>query len=84
MDVRYMELRHRLQQSTGTGVGGGTGAQDVDYCLMKDGLIRFRDRIYVPGSSEIKKVILREFHVKPYSSYPGYQKTLTIAKRFYY
>ena len=29
-------------------------------------------------------MILREFHEKPYSGHLGYQKTLTIAKIFYY
>ena len=56
----------------------------MDYCLTADGLIRFRDNIYVLDSSELKKVILREFHVKPYSGQPGYQKTLTAVKKFYY
>jgi len=56
----------------------------VDYSLTTDGLVRFRDRLYVSNSSEIKKVILREFHLKPYLGHPGYQKTLTIVKRFYY
>jgi len=51
---------------------------------MVDGLVRFRDKIYVSDYSEIKKLILREFHVKPYSGHPGYQKTLTIVKKFYF
>jgi len=38
----------------------------------------------VPDSSELKKVILRMFHAKPYSGLLGYQKTLTVVKRFYY
>jgi len=87
---------HRLQQSkgigtcdsTGTGTSSGTatgaGAQDVDYCLTADGLVRFRDKIYVSDNSELKKVILREFHAKPYSSHPRYKNTLTAVKRFYY
>jgi len=40
--------------------------------------------IYVSDSSELKKVILREFHAKPYSGHPGYQKTLVAVKRYYY
>ena len=44
-----MEIVHRLQQSTGIGtfIGSaiGAGAQDVDYCLTADGLVRFMDRI---------------------------------------
>eukprot|EP00253_Pinus_taeda_P030645 PITA_30645 len=53
----------------GTGVSTSTctGAQSMDYRLTTDGLVRFRDRIYVSDSSDLKKVILREFHVKPYS-----------------
>ena len=38
----------------------------------------------MPYDSELKKLILREFHVKPYSGHPGYQKTLIAVKRFYY
>jgi len=51
---------------------------------MEDGLVRFRDMIYVPDSSELKKVILRLFHTKSYSNHPGYQKTLIEVKKFYY
>jgi len=42
-DVRYMEIVHSLQQSTGTGSGTstGAGAQDLDYCLTVDGLVKF-------------------------------------------
>ena len=56
----------------------------MDYCLTSNGLVRFRDRIYVPDSSELKKVILREFHAKPYLSHPSYQKTLIAVKILYY
>jgi len=56
----------------------------VDYCLTLDGLVRFRDRIYVSDNSELKKVTLRDFHAKPYLGHARYQKTLTSVKRFYY
>ena len=56
----------------------------MDYHLITNGLVRFRDNIYVSNSSELKKVIFREFHVKPYSGHPGYQKTLTTVKKLYY
>jgi len=48
-----------------------------------NGFVRFRDRMYVSDNSELKKVILREFHTKPYLGHPGYQKALTIVKKFY-
>lgn len=47
-------------------------AQDLDHCLTIDGLDRFRDKIDVPNNSELKKVILRQFHMKPYSGHPSY------------
>lgn len=53
------------------GTGTSAGAQGMDYCLTVDGLVRFRDRIYVSDRSELKKVIFREFHVKPYSHHRG-------------
>jgi len=56
----------------------------MDYCLTVDGLVRFRETIYVPDKNELKKVILMESHVKPYSGHPSYQKTLTAMKIFYY
>jgi len=38
----------------------------------------------VPDSGELKNLILREFHVKPYSSHLGYQKNLKAIKKFYH
>ena len=51
---------------------------------MADVLVTFRDRIYVPDDSELKKLILREFHVKPYLGHRGYHKTLKKLKNLYY
>lgn len=56
----------------------------MDYHLTVDGLIRFRDMIYVPDDSELKNLTLREFHLKPYSGHTRYQKTLKAVKKFYY
>ena len=51
---------------------------------MADGLVRFRNMIYVPDNSELKKVILREFQVIPYSGHLGYHKTMIATNKFYY
>ena len=56
----------------------------MDYHLTTYGLVRFRDKIYVSVKRKLKKLILREFHVKPYSGHLGYQKTFTSMKKFYY
>lgn len=76
-DDKYRELRHRLQQH-------GTSEQDVDCHLTVDDLVRFRDVIYVSDNSELKNLILWEFHIKSYSGHQGYQNTLTTVKKFCY
>ena len=76
-DERYKEFRHKL-------LWQDTSDQDVDYHLMIYGLVRFKDMIYVLDDSGLKKLILREFYVKPYSGYLRYQKMLTIVKTLYY
>lgn len=81
-----MEIMHRLQQSIGTciGVGTGTGDWGAYYHLTRYGLVRFRDRIYISNYSELKNLILREFHAKPYLGHPGYHKTLATVKKLCY
>eukprot|EP00253_Pinus_taeda_P019712 PITA_19712 len=56
----------------------------MDYYLMANDLVRFRDRIYLWDDNELKKNIFRGFHVKPYSGHPVYHKTLTLVKKLYY
>jgi len=38
----------------------------------------------VPNFNELKNLILRELHLKSYSSHQGYQNTLTTVNKFYY
>jgi len=56
----------------------------MDYHLTTNGLVRFRERIYVSDDSELKKLILREFNVKPYSRPLEYQNMLTKIKKLCY
>lgn len=39
---------------------------------MEDVLVRFKNRIYVSDSSELKNIIMRFFHVKSFSGHLGY------------
>eukprot|EP00253_Pinus_taeda_P011462 PITA_11462 len=75
---RQIQVNHIVVMSS-----YGTNLQDK---ILKVGQQddRFRDKIYVPDRSDLMKVILMEFHAKPYSSHPGYQKMLTAVKKLYY
>jgi hypothetical protein len=57
----------------------------TDYNIDKNGILRFKNRIYVPNYVDLKLVILNELHKNPYSGHPGYQKMITtLRKQFYW
>jgi hypothetical protein len=56
----------------------------TDPSVDKNGLLRFKNRIYRPDSIELKLTVLDEVHKKPYSGHPGYQKTITTLRKLFY
>ena len=60
-----------------------TNSNKPDISIDK-GLLRFKNRLYIPDSTELKLTILDEVHKKSYSSHPGYQKTITTLKKLFY
>jgi hypothetical protein len=38
----------------------------------KNGLLRFKDMLYVPKSTEMTMIVLDELHKNPYSGHPRY------------
>jgi hypothetical protein len=55
-----------------------------DLSIDKNGLLRFKNRIYIPDSTELKLTVLDEVHKKPYSGHPGYQKMITTLRKLFY
>jgi hypothetical protein len=56
----------------------------IDLSLDRNGLLQFKNRIYIPDSVELKLTILDEVHKKPYSGHPGYKKTITSLRKLFY
>ena len=54
------------------------------YKLEEDGLLTYEGRIYIPNLAELRRVIMDEIHQAPYSSHPGYQKTIATARKQYF
>jgi hypothetical protein len=76
-DLQYKELVAKLPQ--------GILQQKIEgYKLDNDEILRYRGKIYVPNSQELKNMILREMHNVPYAEHPGYQKTIAVVKSQYY
>jgi len=51
---------------------------------MEDGMVNFMNKIYLPNCSELKNLILKEFHVNSYLGHLGYDKILKIVKKLYH
>ena len=47
------------------------------YSISSEDLLVYKNRLYIPDSAEVKRVILNELHNKPYSRHPGYQNMIT-------
>jgi len=76
-DEKYQQLKEKLHQ-------GSQGNEGKDYFLSEKGFIKFKNKIYVLNSSDLKKLILKQSHAKTYSSHHIYQKTLVAMKTFYW
>jgi hypothetical protein len=55
-----------------------------DYELGIDGILLYKNRVYVPDSPELRSVILKEMHNVPYARHPRYHKTISAVKSQYY
>jgi hypothetical protein len=76
-DRNYTKVVAKLQNST-------ANSDKSDLSIDKKGLLRFKNRLYLPDSTELKLTVLDEVHKKPYSSHPGYQKTITTLRKLFY
>jgi hypothetical protein len=77
-DENYTKMMAKLQNSF-------TNLDEPDISIDKEGLLRFKNTLYVLDSAELKLTILDEVHTKPYSGHPGYQKRIrTLGKLFYW
>jgi hypothetical protein len=54
------------------------------YTLGTDGLLLYKNRVYVPNVRELKLAILKEMHNVAYDGHPGYQKTVATVKSHYF
>jgi hypothetical protein len=56
----------------------------IDLNLDINGILRFKNRLYILDSLELKLTILDEVHKKPYVGHPGYQKMVTTLRKLFY
>jgi len=76
-DAEYQQIKQQLKQ------GNGEGNQQK-FELDNVGVLYYKGRIYIPNQSQIKNLILDEFHTSHYAGHPGYQKMITAIRRNYF
>ena len=52
--------------------------------MEEDGILMHKNKVYVPYSCEIRKLILKEMHNVPYVGHQGYQKTSVAVRKEYF
>jgi hypothetical protein len=76
-DEDYTKIMTQLQNNT-------TNSDKLYLSIDKKGLLQFKNKLYIPNSTELKLTVLDEVHKKPYFGHPGYQKTITTLGKLFY
>jgi hypothetical protein len=61
----YVQFKEIFQQNN-------VQRKDKDYKLEEDGILLFRNRVYVPNSRELRNSILKGMYDVPYVGHLGY------------
>ena len=51
---------------------------------LEDGILKYKNKVYIFNSENVKKLVLKEMHDVSYASHYDFQKTITIVKKDYY
>ena len=73
-DLEYQNLKEKIIQNTYENV-------ITDYSFNEQGLILFKNTLYVPNISEVRLLILNESHKSSYSGHPWYYKMITMLRK---
>jgi hypothetical protein len=76
-DIEYQSIKSKLTENQ-------VETEKSDFRLSKNGLLMYKNRLYIPEVEEIKLLILNELHKNPYSGHPGYQKIITMLRKEFY
>jgi hypothetical protein len=77
VDLQYRGLVAKLQQHE-------RPQTKESYTLGTDGLLLYKNRVYVPNVQELKLAILKEMYNVAYAGHPGYQKIVAAVKSHYF
>ena len=73
----YVQIKEKLQQQI-------IDKKHEGYKLEEDGLLTYKNIIYIPSIVYLRRIVMDEIHQAPYSGHPRYQKTIAIARKQYF
>ena len=73
-DAELVSIRGRVQ----------LGTTDEGWAIHTNGSLRYRGRVVVPQSTDLRKEILKEFHSSRFAVHPGGTKMYHDLRRQYY
>jgi hypothetical protein len=76
-DEKYIKTTTKLQENAKI-------LNKTYLSLDKNGLLRFKNRLYVLDFVYLKPTILEKLHKRPYFGHPGYQKMITALIKLFY
>jgi hypothetical protein len=76
-DEHYVQVKDGLQRDK-------LEKKYEGYQLNDDGLLIYKNRMYIPNSLELRRIIMDEIHKMSYFRHSGYQKTITATIKQYF
>ena len=73
-DAKLVSIRDRVQ----------SGTTDEGWAIHTDDSLRYRGRVVVPQSTDLREEILKEFHCSRFAVHPGGTKMYHDLRRQYY
>ena len=73
-DELYAQVKDKLQQQN-------LEKRDEGYKLKEDGILTYKNGIYIQHVAYLRRFVMDEIHQAPYSGHPGYQKTIATTRK---
>ena len=81
LDENYQKLQAKVAKQLTKSLSTGYSVNEslsTGYSLNENGLILYKNRLYIPNVPKFKLLILNEIHKTPYLGHLGYQNTITM------
>jgi hypothetical protein len=60
------------------------GIKYEGYQMLDEGLLTYKNRLYIPSCDDLKRFIMDKLHNRPYIGHPGYWKMITATRKQFY